>query len=624
MKSPNLWRAVFCLVLTFAVSFAVFAILGYALASNHTLDDYAYYVLITVDNQSGGSLTNSPVAVPMQATNLVSAGALQADAEDLRPAKNDGTTLTAVAQGMTSTNVTWWLDLDSLANNTSDSYKFHMGNTSATRDQTFRLDGTGDKITTADHADLDVTNNLTLTTTAKLLSIPSSISWLAWKQHAYGLGVRSSNEVVAAVWRSGNTSSITVRPNAAGTYTQLTDSGCGSNNWDCVDEASPDDDITYVYKPAGGGSGQDSYNLQNGLVTTIHQINSVTIYWRSLGLNGTTTPFLRLSSSETTGSPVTEGTSYADHNQTLSRPGGGAWTNSDIESLEAGITANPIGGYDMRITQMYIVVTVIAPDYAAYNPISANTQYVVKATYDGTNLKLYTDGTERASTAAAGTINTTSTEFEAGNGINGWLDAVSIGTTSIATPTWVLTWDMEPDELEETQQGKSSNSWTYLGTVEDVSAGGVDHDGSYTLTRTQTGITVLVGGLTIKAPAEDVVFSETISDVLGTIPLTPQASIPTIAFPLKDIIEEPITRTGTTLGITLMAWWWLLTTAFALGVSIIAYRLTGGNEFLTAISFSGVFIMAYFLSVLPLWVPLLVSFVSFSSAVVVRRWARES
>jgi hypothetical protein len=77
-----------------------------------------------------------------------------------------------------------------------------------------------------------------------------------------------------------------LRPNGAGSLTELTPSGA-TYNWDCVDDSSPDDLSTFVYKINGGGGWppyEDRYTLPDLSVIT-GNIVSVTVAFRARRYN---------------------------------------------------------------------------------------------------------------------------------------------------------------------------------------------------------------------------------------------------------------------------------------------------------------------------------------------------
>jgi hypothetical protein len=149
----------------------------------------------------------------------------------------------------------------------------------------------------------------------------------------------------------------TLRPNAAGDYTNLTPVD-SATNWENVDEASADDDTTYNY----GGTTQvkDAYALADTAIPAGSTINSVTVYFRCKKIATAWRkfqPFLRLGTDETAGTNLeVQGTAgYDTYNEALARPGGGDWAVSDLDSLQVAIGCQAETG-SARCTQIYVEV----------------------------------------------------------------------------------------------------------------------------------------------------------------------------------------------------------------------------------------------------------------------------
>lgn len=170
--------------------------------------------------------------------------------------------------------------------------------------------------------------------------------------------------------RAEASSTLTLRPNQAGTYTQLTPST--GRNYQCVDETSVGD-TDYVYM-TGNSYLYDTYALQNHSTET-GAISSVTVYFRCKGVFGyspTAQPMLRLTPNNATGSKQSLGSSYSTFNQVISRPGGGSWSWTDIDNLQAGVTLYAGGGsVSAYCSWLYIVVTYNTPTYAISNSSSS-------------------------------------------------------------------------------------------------------------------------------------------------------------------------------------------------------------------------------------------------------------
>ncbi|MCL6579348.1 MAG: hypothetical protein K6T73_08180 [Candidatus Bathyarchaeota archaeon] len=162
----------------------------------------------------------------------------------------------------------------------------------------------------------------------------------------------------------------TLRPNAPGTNTQLTPIGA-SQNWDCVDETTPDDSTTYVRSPTTDDIPRlDTYNIPDSNIPAGSTISNVTIYIRSNSAHNLYRSLQRIAI-RVGGvnyycglfAPPTEWTNYECLCVKNPRTGS-AWTIADINALEIGIQiASGSNGavFLGRCTQVYVVVTYTPP-----------------------------------------------------------------------------------------------------------------------------------------------------------------------------------------------------------------------------------------------------------------------
>ena len=156
----------------------------------------------------------------------------------------------------------------------------------------------------------------------------------------------------------------TLRPNGAGFIAQFTIGGSSSapTNWQSVDEAIADEDVTYVW--TSSGTERDLYALpaSSGSGT----INSVTVHIRVKSADGETAPFAlekiktySIEYSRPYGSKIVPTTSYVNHSyQWATNPNTSlAWTWAEIDALQAGLE---MGAEDsegtVRCTQVYVEV----------------------------------------------------------------------------------------------------------------------------------------------------------------------------------------------------------------------------------------------------------------------------
>lgn len=154
---------------------------------------------------------------------------------------------------------------------------------------------------------------------------------------------------------SGN---VTLRPSGAGSLSNLTTDGCGSN-WQCVDETSSDDDATRV-KRGSNSYLTDVYALENPADTSC-PVTSVTVYCRARKHHtlGAVKPTVYVSGTEYNGSEQSVTTSYADYHQewTTNPATSLAWTWQEVINLEAGLALKgQNAGKPGYCTQVWVVV----------------------------------------------------------------------------------------------------------------------------------------------------------------------------------------------------------------------------------------------------------------------------
>ncbi|MBA7473845.1 hypothetical protein ES707_09190 [subsurface metagenome] len=165
-----------------------------------------------------------------------------------------------------------------------------------------------------------------------------------------------------------------LRPNAAGDVTELSKSG-GTYNWEMVDEASTDQDTTYVYytKTHMGHDYYDLYNLpaHSGSGT----INFVKVYVRCRisEAEATQRAYIKIKTGGTvyTGSAISLSASYttAFKQYDINPKVGGAWTWEQVDALQIGVRLYAFGTRDYytsaeRCTQVYVEVDytdIVAP-----------------------------------------------------------------------------------------------------------------------------------------------------------------------------------------------------------------------------------------------------------------------
>ena len=159
---------------------------------------------------------------------------------------------------------------------------------------------------------------------------------------------------------------VVLVPNAAGDVTQCSQFPASGSNWDKV--TSNDGDTTYVMNDTVVGSRYDLYNL--GDTTAKGIINSVTVSVVCRGTSAATNKKTYVYTKLKTGGVEYNGTEsvavptiYTTYSTVYNtNPGGGNWTWSQVNSLQAGVnirvenTAN-----EGRSTYVYVTVNYSCP-----------------------------------------------------------------------------------------------------------------------------------------------------------------------------------------------------------------------------------------------------------------------
>jgi hypothetical protein len=157
----------------------------------------------------------------------------------------------------------------------------------------------------------------------------------------------------------------TLRPNASGEVINL--DAVGGSNWECVDEAAPDDDATYVYTNNTGFT-KDLYNLPAS--TGSGSINHIKVYFRARGYGsfGGTEGYatIRTHGSDYNGATQSIPTSYTTYshqwanNPYTNQP----WTWSEIDALQIGTVGRQTTakGNQYRCTQVYVEIEYTPPE----------------------------------------------------------------------------------------------------------------------------------------------------------------------------------------------------------------------------------------------------------------------
>ena len=600
---------------------AVAAVIAFVFLALKTLSaavsDYEYVVTVAIDNQ-GGALDDTPVAITMNPSALISQSFLQGDAEDWFPVDVSQAELQGVAQGMGTTSAPWWVDITQAAGSMS-LYSFYMGDSTATRDQRFRFDGTTDTLTVTDHADLDITDDLLIEATIELVVWPTATgtAYVIRKEGAYEIEVGLvgvAESITGTVTSAGDSQSVA---------TVLDDESAAL-------EAGVEYDVALYYDKDAASENLKIYindvevNAEDFTDSLASTATDVVI---GSGLNGyidalRIDPAILYESYEETdsideyafGNTVWESQTFTpslNHSITYVELYGRrvSGTPTDlIVSIKATTGGKPTGANLASVTidpsawdtsHAWHTATFDTP-----TTLVASTKYAIVLRYTGTSLLTwknkdpgnYADGDAYESTDSG----------------SSWGAAIGdFVFREYGEATDKVSFDFEPDEIESTQVGNSGNSWVWTGTVEDVSTGGSDHDGTYSLTRDLSDVRVWLYSLeATEAPTIDP--TPTPIDSMGAITLTPVATPDEIDFLFREQLVDVLEHAD--IGIIPMAAWFVFLTGLGLVLSVGVWAATK-SAFLVAIPLPVAYWIGYALGTpIPLWLPLVFTFVSIGAA----------
>lgn len=326
---------------------------GIALASD--ISTATYQGGITVSNNSTAASQVSTV-MTLSSSELIDQN--WTDAAFTRMAIRSSTGADIPFMPAWSTNP-WCLWVPYIGADTNMNYILYAGPSDLSSTKYWFPDTAGG--TVVDDASLEPSDNFTITASGYFNTDNGTSKYIASKDKAVDLYVSPtvSGNVTADTYQE-HTTTLTLLPDAAGDYTNIANAVPAVAHYLNVDDpvATPDDATTTVWTHAAAQE-KDAYNLAaasyNG---TVKSINTVTVYFRWIeDTDGIAQPFLRLSGSETAGTPVNTAAGWTTVSETLTRPGGGSWTEADIDDLQAVIGLQGNGGANGgQVTQVYVEI----------------------------------------------------------------------------------------------------------------------------------------------------------------------------------------------------------------------------------------------------------------------------
>lgn len=179
------WRHI-PLIAAFAIAgLALFSAPTYGCQSAHASDiypsDYCYQTDIAITYGGAGTLTNQPVRVELNADGLIDSGQLDPRAWDVKPILGSlANEVHLTAQSLGSTTAPWWVIVPEISAGETRTHRFYTGSGEQRRDQGIYFTG-GEQVEITDHADLDITDNLSIRVTLTNYDETARQQWLVSK-----------------------------------------------------------------------------------------------------------------------------------------------------------------------------------------------------------------------------------------------------------------------------------------------------------------------------------------------------------------------------------------------------------------------------------------------------------
>lgn len=148
---------------------------------------------------------------------------------------------------------------------------------------------------------------------------------------------------------------------AAVTAPDLWTLGAGADKVIAVN-APHDDDTSYI-RASGAAGTREQYSLGTHVIPTGSTIQSVSTMARVRAESSVRSfrTVLVLGANSSFGGPHAEGTSYSSRTDVISRPGGGSWAFSDLNSLQIGIELVATPTVARRCTSLWLIVDYTPP-----------------------------------------------------------------------------------------------------------------------------------------------------------------------------------------------------------------------------------------------------------------------
>ena len=426
--------------------------------------DCAYYITVTVSNNSSTSYPNLRVVYDVNPASLVAGGYMQVDADDVY-LTSSSSVLYSTALNMTGDGV-HWLGVVNAPAHSNQQLRLYTGWVAAAGRNQPWLAASGDVGTVADSASLEVPIDLTVSANLTVPAAPTGTNTIINRAGEYRMSVNATSYIFG-VSKPGTAYTYGMVPTGAGFATDIASVvPAGLAHWAAVGDSG--NDTSYVYTTAADQS--DYYTLSAFSLPAGYTISSLDIVARCKNPGAGTSNvygFFRLGSTDGAASSTTI-TSTSFGNKTLTavaRPGGGNWTSTDLVSLQVGLRLQWVTT-SAWCSEVQVVVNYKAPTETSVSSAitPSATSHNVKGSYNGTAVDLYVDGVRTATTALVGTLAYGTNSTVSVLGFDGLIDDLRVGSGSVVTPTWVATYQFEAAQVNSGQimdQSGNGNTITY-------------------------------------------------------------------------------------------------------------------------------------------------------------------
>ena len=507
------------------------AFLFVGVAFSQTTADHPYQIEIHITNNAADDYVG-PAPISINADNLADAGYIDPDGKNTLFSDSSNSPVSGAAQDLDSDGANWWWPVN-ISDGSVGQIKLLAGGPD--EDHQLLLGGGADRIVVPDSSTLDVSNQTaTLSVMANLDEAPASGEELYYvlKRGNYGLGLvgaAATTTLKGIVWKSTRSNSNNAAvPNATASTTGFSLTGCSTVHA-CLSSSSP---YSYISSSSGGADAALlDLNMPAAIANgVIHQLRiAIDTQGPIIGACSSVKVGLKLGTNETLGGAYCAGSNgWGTGGLTRNTPpGGGYWTKNKLQDVQ-GVVKATSSGYKIKYLRL-VVYYYPAATVSYVLPAGVTGLHTAQLTYDRSNLKLYWDRTQVATTPLTGNLNTTNEPLVIMEGSKGSVTETKV-ERGVST---VLDFDYEPSSLSQTQAGSSDNSWLWKSSVDDATSN--NNDGTWHVTADTSNLGIAVGALLIAPDTPPPAVEIEKSDIVGDRDVKVfQKREPTISTPISD------------------------------------------------------------------------------------------